>query len=841
MRSKGYESLGDNVVPVNYELLFEPDLKRFITNGAAKIRCVTNSPTNEIRLNAKELEIKTAYVRCGNARQKAEVKMYEDKQQMALVLEQPASGDTEIELTFTCQNNNRLYGFYRSKYSVNGQERYMLTTQFEAADARAAFPCFDEPGFRATFNVSMLIDTNLDAISNMPIKHESVSLGKKLVVFEPTPRMSSYLLYLGVGEFEYLTDKVGDVKIRVITTPGKKEFAELPLEYAKKSFEWLQDYFGVKYPLPKIDYIAVPDFAVGAMENWGAIAYREFALLGKKDASLVDKQYKAIVIAHETAHQWFGDLVTMKWWDDIWLNESFATFMSFKTVDAIFPKWKMSLQCLEDERDAVAASFAADALKNTHPINIKIYSVGDIDAAFDRISYGKGGAVLRMLEGYVGKEAFRKGLYNYLTKNSYSNVKKEDFFKAIADAASSGSKNREIMETMQKWVSKAGYPIISISKERKVFALKQQRFTLSGNIKDKWPIPVRYLSPKKEAHFLMTQENQKLNEKGEWVKLNYGQEGFYRAMYESQMLKEIGTLIKKKKISGLDAWGVQNDLFALARSSRMPVKEYLNFIEEYCMDVGYPANSGIASRLVALYTFSQGKEFSKDVKSTTEKFSKNILKKVGWDTKDEADPTKVIVRNKALINLGLIGDSITIGRAKKRFEDYAKHGKEISDDIKKEVYALAALSGDKSVLPFLIKRYKEDLTPDEQRRVVEALGYFNKADLIKGSLEFSKSKEMKLGDSFVTPSIISSMPLGKDFVWPWVKANWKEFKEKYEPGTHILSKFIDMLSMVSSPSTKRDIEKFFKHKGNMRGDVKSSLNTTLELIEANIKLVQKNK
>ena len=444
----GHQTLGDNVIPLRYSLSFEPDLKAFRTQGSEVIECIARKATKSIKLNSKETEIVRAAVKSGNALQDARIRKNQKLEQIELILDTAVKGPIEIRVDFVCLNNDKMYGFYRSKYSVDGKEKYLLSSQFEAPNARAAFPCFDEPGFKAIFRLSMKIDKNLSAISNMPIISEKpVSETKKLVEFQETPKMSSYLLYLSVGEFEFRQDTLGKLMIRVITTPGKSGFSALPMRYAKESVKWLQDYFGMDYPLPKLDFIAIPDFAAGAMENWGAITFREIALLGDEKTALPNKQYIAGVVAHETVHQWFGDLVTMKWWNDIWLNESFAEFMSSKAMDELHPEWNLGMQYIES---TVGTAFAADSLRSTHPISVKVDNIGEIVSIFDAISYQKGGSILRMLEDYVGADVFRAGLRIYLKKHAYSNATKSDLWDAIQQAANEAGKRTDVSDVIEE-------------------------------------------------------------------------------------------------------------------------------------------------------------------------------------------------------------------------------------------------------------------------------------------------------------------------------------------------------------------------------------------------------
>jgi len=395
-----------DTVPINYNLTFEPDLKKFIFTGTEIITVSCKKSTNQITMHCAELKIKSCIVKSGNHIVSSTPKTNEKKEELSIKLGEKIKGTVTISLTFQGILNDRLLGFYRSKYEQNGKTKYLATTQFEAADARRAFPCWDEPESKATFEISIIADNQYSAISNMPVKSKKKIKTKTLYTFQKTPLVSTYLIYLGVGEFEYLTGKAGKIQIRVVTTKGNTSKGKFSLELGKKLLTSYEKYFGIKFPLPKLDLIAVPDFAAGAMENWGAITFRETILLyDPKTSSTRTKQFIAEVISHEIAHMWFGNLVTMKWWNDLWLNESFATFMATKFVDKFYPEWDLWNQFVED---AMNVAMGLDSLKTTHPIDVKVNSPAEIREIFDAISYDKGGCVLRMLENYVESQIFKK-------------------------------------------------------------------------------------------------------------------------------------------------------------------------------------------------------------------------------------------------------------------------------------------------------------------------------------------------------------------------------------------------------------------------------------------------
>ena len=425
-------AISGDIIPLNYRITIDTNMKSFSYKGSETITIDVKKPVRKILINAVEINFTSVKIRCKGNEQIVKATVNAKSDIATLAFSNRISGRAELEIAFEGTNNDKMAGFYRSKYGKGKNENYLLTTQFEATDARRAFPCFDEPALKATFDLTLIVDSKLEAVSNMPVKStKRIGNRRKALSFLTTPSMSTYLLYMGVGMYDRITGNAGKLKVSVLTMPGMKKYAKLPLKYAILAIKYYEKYFGIGYPLPKVDLLAIPDFAAGAMENWGAVTFRETALLIDENSSVATKQYVADVVAHELAHQWFGDLVTMKWWNDLWLNESFATFMSAKAVDAAFPEWNFMAQYIDD---TIGTAFSADCLKSTHPINVEVKSSGEIDQIFDRISYEKGGTVLHMLEDFIGKEQFRKGLNAYLKAHAYSNATKYDLWNAIAKA-----------------------------------------------------------------------------------------------------------------------------------------------------------------------------------------------------------------------------------------------------------------------------------------------------------------------------------------------------------------------------------------------------------------------
>ncbi|MEK6931325.1 MAG: M1 family metallopeptidase, partial [Thermoproteota archaeon] len=567
------------VIPVNYTLEFEPIFKNFTFNGKEIITVECKELVNSITLHCAELKISSCHVRHNGIYEKAVTKINVKKEELTIIIKNKIKGKAFVEIEFTGELNDRLLGFYRSQYKQNGKTKYLATSQFEAADARRAFPCWDEPEAKATFDISIIAENKFTAISNMPVASKKRMKNKTLYKFTKTPVMSTYLVYLGVGEFEYLTGKIGKIQVRVITTKGNKSKGKYSLELGKKLLLSYEKYFGIKYPLPKLDLIAIPDFAAGAMENWGAITFRETILLyDPKTSSTRTKQYIAEVISHEIAHQWFGNLVTMKWWNDLWLNESFATFMATKFVDKFYPEWDLWNQFLEDTMNT---AMGLDSLKNTHPIDVKVNSTSEIREIFDAISYDKGGCVLRMLEHYVGESNFQKGLKQYLSDFKYKNAEGQDLWDAIGKIS-----KMPVRAMVLTWLRQPGFPVIEIEKQDSTLHLKQRRYMLESDKKSNnglWSIPLSVGVKDELFQKLFTKKSMsvKLPKDNIGFVANFGRKGFYRVKYDESTLLDLKMLVDQKQIPAIDRWAIQNDLFSLCVSGDETVRNYLDFSDAY--------------------------------------------------------------------------------------------------------------------------------------------------------------------------------------------------------------------------------------------------------------------
>ncbi len=820
------------VIPMNYDITFEPDLKKFIFRGKEKISLHIRKPVNKLALNILELKITYCILTTKGRILKPKLSLDKKKEELVLKFPEKISGNAELFINFEGLLTDKLAGFYRSKYTHKGKIKYLATSQFEATDARRAFPCWDHPEYKATFNISMIIDKKLDAISNMPIIEEKkLSGNKKFVKFAQTPIMSPYLVYLGVGEFESVKGKLGNISLGVWTTPDQKNRGKLALDFSKKFVKFYQDYFQIKYPLPKLDLIAIPDFASGAMENWGAITFREVALLfDKKTSSTATKQIIAEIISHEIAHQWFGDLVTMKWWNDLWLNESFATFMGNKAVDHYFPKWEMRNQFLDDSTEA---ALELDALKTSHPIDVEVKEPSEIAEIFDQISYDKGGSVLRMLEGYLGKEVFRKGLKQYLLSHKFGNATTQNLWSSLEKVS-----KKPVKKMMNTWIKQTGFPLVEAELKNSKLILSQKRFLYEGmsdNDKSLWFIPLSIKSNKKSITGLMTRKKIELNldKNYDWFKINFNQTGFYRVKYPREILKKQKILVRKRKLPYVDIWGIQNDLFANAIVGKNSLKEYLDFAK-LCTQDDFLISKDIEDKLYFLYLIAPGKKFWPKIIKFSRTFFNRVYNRVGWEPRKNERHTDALLRAQTLIYLGRFEDKKILEKSLKAFNEFLKKPASLHPDLRSAVLNNVAWKGDKKTLDTFVNLYNKATTQEEKRRYLSAMAGFKKKELLDRTLEFSLSKHVRLQDVFIPVTSISYNPYGRKLVCPWIKENWKELEKMLGGPKNLLSRIIESLGSLSNHEDV-EIKKFFdKHP---TPGIKRSVAQTLEKIRIRSKFV----
>ena len=823
------------VIPINYALEFEPIFKNFTFNGKEIITIECKESVNSITLHCAELKIRSCHVRHNGISEKAITKTDGKKEELTIIIKKKIKGTAFVEIAFTGELNDRLLGFYRSQYKQNGKTKYLATSQFEAADARRTFPCWDEPEAKATFDISIIAENKFTAISNMPVISKKKMKTRTLYKFAKTPIMSTYLLYLAVGEFEYLTGKAGKIQVRVITTKGNKSKGKFSLELGKKLLLSYEKYFGIKYPLPKLDLIAIPDFASGAMENWGAITFRETILLyDTKTSSTKTKQYIAEVISHEIAHQWFGNLVTMKWWNDLWLNESFATFMATKFVDKFYPEWDLWNQFVED---AMNTAMGLDSLKNTHPIDVKVNSTSEIREIFDAISYDKGGCVLRMLEHYVGESNFQKGLKQYLADFKYKNAEGRDLWDAIGKIS-----KMPVRAMVSTWLKQPGFPVVEIEKQDSTLHLKQRRYMLESDKKTNkglWFIPLSVGLEDESFQKLFTKKSMsvKLPKDSIGFVANFGRKGFYRVKYDKSTLLDLKMLVDQKQIPAIDRWAIQNDLFSLCISGDETVHNYLDFSDAYYDEDSYLSSVNVAHNLSSLYFRAFDEEFSSEIRNYAVNYLKKVLYDLGWTPKKTDKHTDALMRAFAISILGKLDDDEVTIESENRYKQFLKNPSSLSPDLVEPVCSVMAWNGNSKTHKELTRLYRNAKTMEEKLRFLGAMCSFKDEKLLLKSLNFSQTPEVRSQNMQLPIMKVAANPYGKKILWPWLKANWSKLSKKVGRGNPVFNRIVASISSIADDSMEKEIRQFFKK--NPTPGTERTQEQTLERIRINSKFLRR--
>ena len=813
--------LSKNTVPIKYDIQLRPDLKNFTFEGVETIALSILKGTKVLTLHSKELEIETAEVVINKEKVFAKIS-YNVKLETATFLFPKIIPKGKIKLTLVFKGilNDKMRGFYRSKYNILDKEYCLATTQFEATDARRAFPCFDEPAQKAVFCVSLIVEKDKTAISNtLPVSAREHSNGYEIIKFSPTPKMSSYLLAFIIGDFEHLKGRTKKgVLVRVFTTPGKKHQAKFALECAIKTLEFYEKYFDIPYPLPVLDMIAIPDFSSGAMENWGAITYRESALLvDEEHSSAGNKQWVALVIAHEIAHQWFGNLVTMELWTHLWLNEGFASYIEYLAVDKLFPKWDIWTQFSNND---LGIALRLDALAHTHPIEITVHHPDEIGEIFDEVSYSKGASIIRMLASYLGEKDFRDGLRYYLKKHSYKNTETVHLWQAFEKIS-----KKPVAKMMHNWTSKPGYPVLQTEIVNDELVITQTRFFSSPiskrKSKDKtiWQTPISFVDD-------------------EYIKLNFGEAGFFRTAYSKELLEGLKMPVEKKILSARDRLGVVRDLFALAEASTIPTTDALEFLSAYKKEHNYTVWVEIATGLGRLEQLLAKEGSKENLNTLIINLFSPTMKRLGWKAKKKELHTDTLLRSLVISRLGRSEDKNILAKARKKFSVMQKGG-HVNPDIRSAVYTSVASSGGKKEYQIFIEKYKKETLHEEKNRIGGALGDFPDPKILKLACKFAFSKAVRIQDTVGIISGVGANPMGRDIWLSFVQKNWKTLVSRYGDGGHTLARLVKAISSSAEEKHFKSFKKFFAT--HDAPGATRAVDQVLERLEGNIAWLKRDK
>ena len=844
------------VHPENYALTMTPDFHDFTFTGHEVIAIDVLKPTLTLTMNAVELGIglSTLTLEDGTVFTQKSVDIDEKAETVSFNFGvMIPAGKATLEIEFDGVLNDKLRGFYRSQYTAqDGATKYLATTQFEATDARRAFPCWDEPAMKAKFNLTLIIPANLVAVSNTsPVEVSSWNEYLKKIRFAETPPMSTYLLAFIIGDLRSIEKNASNnTLIRVWSTAGNESKGAFALDVSVKLLEYFNDYFGIPYPLEKLDHIAIPDFAAGAMENWGAITYREIALLvDEKQSSAATRQRVATIVAHEMAHMWFGDLVTMAWWNDLWLNESFASWMGDKAVNHLFPEWQMWTQFIAED---TSRALQLDGLQNSHPVEQKVSNPSEIGELFDAISYSKGGSILRMLEDYVGSSDFQLGLNKYMTDHKYSNARTTDLWDALE-----ASSKLPVRAMMDSWVNQTGYPVIAVNTEcgqdHTTLTIRQERFlyektsTKTNNDQIVWHVPfsVKSQISKSLDTFLIQQREDSIslrgtsNPRGGWIKINPGQTGFYRVNYNRRGWERLITPIESLELPAADRLGIQNDAFGLSMAGMLPVTQFLTLAQAYKNETDASVWGDLVSNLGSLDSILSEEPCRQKFQELARVIIKPSGKRSGWDTNPEDGHLDSLLRSTLIGALGHYGDEETLKESEARFEKYIESPENIHPDIRTVVLRLAAKRGNKSTYSTMWDKYNSATLEEEKVRVLQALTQFKDTFLLHETLERSLTKEVRVHDAVSVVAGVGSSPEGRGVAWDFLKENWGEYDRRYGEGGFALMRLVSMTSGFSSQEQLDDVAEFFKE--NIAPAAERTVRQSLESIRINISWLDLNR
>ncbi len=799
------QRLPETVLPTHYALTLTPDLKAATFTGSETIDVTVKEPVRSITLNAAEITFQTVQISADGSRQTATVSMDTEKQQATFTFANALpAGKATLSINYTGILNGELRGFYLSKTA----KRNYAVTQFEPTDARRAFPSFDEPAMKATFDISLMIDDGDTGISNGGIVSDTPGpeAGKHTLKFQTTPRMSTYLVAFLVGDFQCSSGQQDGVALRVCSTPDKVALTPYGLSVAKYVLHYYNNYFSIPYPLKKLDLIALPDFEAGAMENFGAITYRETELLiDPKTATDGAMENVGLVIAHEMAHQWFGDLVTMQWWNNIWLNEGFATWMENKPIAQMHPEWNID-QLVANSKNG---TLDLDAQPTTRAIRAKADTPDQINQMFDGIAYGKAGDVLLMVENYVGPKVFRKGVHEYLEAHLYGNATAENFWGTQTLVS-----HKPVDRIMDSLVAQPGVPVLTFGEPHNGQAsVEQRRFFLSAGMKpdpsQKWTLPVCFKTDSGQPDCrLLTPETSTITiPNSKLFFANAGGMGYYRTAYPADVRGAIVANIETA-LTPAERINFTGDQWAEMRSDKLTVGDYLDLAAALKGDsnaqvfsVAVGGVDAIVDRVAV--TPEQKAAMAAWIRRTYSPELKKLGPALPSDT-----PNRDQLRTLLFEVLGEYGeDPEVLSQARTIAEDYVADPATSDPALGQAALYIAAMHGDAKLFDQLQHVYETSSDPVMRETALHLLGMFEDPKLIRRSLDYAISGKVRNQDVAIQLSISLDMPTSRDIAWDYIKSHWDNVKTQLT--TELGSYLVSATASFCSVEKRDDVQDFF--------------------------------
>ncbi|WVZ18823.1 hypothetical protein V8G54_006145 [Vigna mungo] len=814
---KGQPRLPKFAVPKRYDIRLKPDLISHRFAGSVAINLDIVAATTFIVLNAAELSVTADSVSftigdSSTVFKPSRIELIEIDE--ILVLEFPQEipvGQGLLTIEFEGILNDRMKGFYRSTYEYNGEKKTMAVTQFEPADARRCFPCWDEPACKATFKIALDVPSELVALSNMPVAEEITNGNLKTVSYEESPIMSTYLVAVVVGLFDYVEDHTLDgVKVRVYGQVGKANQGKFALDVAVKTLELYKEYFATPYSLPKLDMIAIPDFAAGAMENYGLVTYRETALL-------YDEQHSAAANKQR---------------------------VSYLATDSLFPEWKIWSQFLHESTEGLRL----DGLAESHPIEVDINHACEIDEIFDAISYRKGASVIRMLQSYLGAECFQRSLASYIKKYACSNAKTEDLWAALEEGS-----GEPVNKLMNSWTKQKGYPVVSVKVNEQKLEFDQSQFLSSGaQGEGQWIVPVTLCSGTYEVRksFLLQTKSDAHDVKdfigttdisgNYWIKLNVDQAGFYRVKYDEVLAAKLRYAVEKQLLSASDRFGVLDDAFALCMARRESLTSLINLMGSYREEVDYTVLSNLIT--ITLKVERIAADAVPQLLDYFRQFFIGLLQhcaeRLGWEPKPGESHLDAMLRGEILTALAVLGHDLTLEEGSKRFQAFLEDRNTplLPPDTRKAAY-VAVMQGASKSNPSgyesLLKVYRETDLSQEKTRILGSLSSSRDPSLILEALNFMLSSEVRSQDAVFGLAVNRE---GRDVAWAWLKENWEHLVKTYGTG-FLITRFVSaVVSPFASFEKVKEVEEFFA--SHAMPSIARTLRQSLERVNINANWVE---
>lgn len=831
------EILPTNVKPLHYDLTLEPLFDNFTFNGEVSIDLHVNERSDFVTLNSLEIDIREAKI---NDVVIDKISFDEDKQSVTFKFDDHLveGANAVLYIKFVGQLNDKMAGFYRSSYQEDGKTKYLATTQMEPTDCRRAFPSFDEPALKAKFDISLIADKDLVALSNMDEKETTLlDSGKKKVSFNTTPLMSTYLVAFIVGDLKYVENNDYRVPIKVYATPGSEKLGQYSADIAAQTLKFFDKKFDIPYQLPKMDMVAIHDFSAGAMENFGLITYRTVdLLLDPVNSNVNTKQRVTEVVMHELAHQWFGNLVTMDFWDGLWLNEGFATWMSWYACDSLYPDWKVWESYVSD---SLQHALTLDALRASHPIEVPVKRADEINQIFDAISYSKGSSLLKMISKWLGEENFIKGVSQYLKKHKWGNTKTSDLWEALSDVS-----GEDVVKVMDIWTKNIGFPIVTVKESNNgEINVTQNRYLATADVKpeeDKVLYPV-FLGLKTsegiDESLALTERSKTftVSTPDDFFKINGDQSGIYRTAYSSERWAKLGKAGVEGKLSVEDRVGLVADAGALAATGYIKTTDLLNLVKSWSSEVNYVVWDEILSRVGSIKSafLFDDEAITDSLKLFTLDLISEKLTSHGWsfsETDSFADQQLKISFFSAAANAG---HKEVVDYAQKQFAAYiAGDDKAIHPNLRGSIFGVVAKNGDEKVFEQILSIYKNPKSVDEKNTALRTLGLFRDEEILKRTTSLLLQTDViKPQDIYIPMQGLRAHRLGVEILWAWLKENWDAIYKLLPPGLSMLG---SVVTIATASFTKKeqiaDVKQFFSTKNTKGYD--QGLAQALDIISA---------